>query len=225
MIPTIDYIRILISIFIENNICKTKKEIAETVCKLGQSEIEINFTTANLSYFVSQKILLVIPSSFRRRRKYKLNYCKELPSYIKQLPSFLPNKGNFRPWYGVPYSKQIKQNSRGKGGKYGISEEYYSILVSRPCKICGTEEKKRVCDHDHETGQVRDALCDSCNRNLHGIEYHINQYKECPYCYCQFDYPCFHCLSCVGGLLRKEAEWLEAAQDYLYTHDDIFVIN
>ena len=58
---------------------------------------------------------------------------------------------------------------------YGITTQQYSeILESQGggCAICGapppidTRKKHLVVDHNHETGEVRGLLCDTCNRGL-----------------------------------------------------------
>lgn len=49
--------------------------------------------------------------------------------------------------------------------RYGITEEKFWELISRPCEICNSTEG--ICiDHDHKTGQVRGALCRNCNHGL-----------------------------------------------------------
>lgn len=54
--------------------------------------------------------------------------------------------------------------------KYGLTlEEYNSLLDSQDgvCAVCGGPNKRAmVIDHDHETGEIRGLLCDSCNRGL-----------------------------------------------------------
>lgn len=55
---------------------------------------------------------------------------------------------------------------------YGITMEEYEEMardVDFSCEICGVryDKSKRLCvDHDHETGEVRGLLCNSCNRGL-----------------------------------------------------------
>lgn len=49
--------------------------------------------------------------------------------------------------------------------RFGLSLDEYRAILARGCAICGSHE--RVClDHDHATGQVRDALCVPCNSTL-----------------------------------------------------------
>lgn len=54
--------------------------------------------------------------------------------------------------------------------KYGITAEQFADMIAKQngrCAICTVPfvETPRV-DHDHETGQIRDLLCDLCNRGL-----------------------------------------------------------
>jgi hypothetical protein len=65
--------------------------------------------------------------------------------------------------------RQIKRRGRIKHS-YGLTPKDYDVLIAKPCGICGTTERRRVCDHDHKTGGVRGALCDPCNQALHFIE-------------------------------------------------------
>lgn len=52
--------------------------------------------------------------------------------------------------------------------KYKISLSEYEAVVAQDCQICGKTPAQVVmqCDHDHETGLVRGALCGPCNRVL-----------------------------------------------------------
>jgi len=55
---------------------------------------------------------------------------------------------------------------------YGITTETAANLYSSSCSICGTTEN--ICiDHCHTTGNVRGALCHSCNTG-------IGFFKDCP---------------------------------------------
>lgn len=71
------------------------------------------------------------------------------------------------------HNKSYQRNSDLKR-KYGITEETYKIMFdfqNGKCAICGKEEsatnqhglRPLVVDHNHETGEVRQLLCHSCN--------------------------------------------------------------
>ena len=49
---------------------------------------------------------------------------------------------------------------------YGISAAGFAEIVQAQdgkCGSCGETKKRLVVDHDHETGEIRGALCQSCN--------------------------------------------------------------
>jgi hypothetical protein len=53
--------------------------------------------------------------------------------------------------------------------KYGISPEDYDAMVlaqGGACAACDRTDQKLVVDHDHATGELRQLLCDRCNRIL-----------------------------------------------------------
>lgn len=72
-----------------------------------------------------------------------------------------------RRWY-EQNKERAATNARRRNArtKFGLSLEEYDAILARPCAICGTEEGKRCLDHDHGTGENRDALCDRCNLAL-----------------------------------------------------------
>jgi hypothetical protein len=49
--------------------------------------------------------------------------------------------------------------------KYGISVDDYKKLTTGCCAICGTEGKLHL-DHCHDSGNIRDGLCNGCNTGL-----------------------------------------------------------
>jgi hypothetical protein len=63
--------------------------------------------------------------------------------------------------YGVELREQPVREK-----KYGLAGEAREQLIARPCGICGTVDRERVVDHCHATGQVRGALCGTCNTGL-----------------------------------------------------------
>ena len=66
--------------------------------------------------------------------------------------------------------EKVKESSRKTKlkQKYGITESQYETMFDEQkgvCAICKTPHTRRALnvDHCHETGQVRDLLCDRCN--------------------------------------------------------------
>ena len=61
-------------------------------------------------------------------------------------------------------------NKRERLKKYNLTEEMYEDIMSRTeCEICkcSLEGKgKRHIDHDHQTGEFRGVLCNTCNPAL-----------------------------------------------------------
>ena len=52
---------------------------------------------------------------------------------------------------------------------YNITEDDYANLYgdqSGKCAICETNNVRLVIDHNHDTGKVRQLLCDNCNRGI-----------------------------------------------------------
>lgn len=62
-------------------------------------------------------------------------------------------------------AQQKVRNLRYKLKTYGLTEAAFRELMDRPCAICGVD-LDLVIDHDHETGQVRGALCRQHNAAL-----------------------------------------------------------
>ena len=50
--------------------------------------------------------------------------------------------------------------------KYGITIEEAQRIQETPCEICGDASKASVIDHNHQTGLVRGALCNTCNQGI-----------------------------------------------------------
>lgn len=67
---------------------------------------------------------------------------------------------------------QEKVRAKSVKYKYGLEWDTYQQMQHEQnglCALCGVEPATHV-DHDHLTGLVRGLLCDSCNKNLAGVE-------------------------------------------------------
>lgn len=51
---------------------------------------------------------------------------------------------------------------------YGLTVEQLADFETRPCAVCGGAGE--VIDHDHVTGEVRDVLCQGCNKAAGTLE-------------------------------------------------------
>jgi len=82
--------------------------------------------------------------------------------------------------YSHDYAKSRNQNLRTN---YGISQEEYDLMFFQQggvCAICHQPEttidgytgkpKALAVDHNHETGEMRELLCQACNHLLGWIE-------------------------------------------------------
>jgi hypothetical protein len=79
-------------------------------------------------------------------------------------------------WYRQNKEKALaRQREYNYLVKYGITVDQYHALVTHQgggCGICGRpnnsdpRRQRFGIDHDHQTGNVRGALCDNCNRGL-----------------------------------------------------------
>jgi hypothetical protein len=47
--------------------------------------------------------------------------------------------------------------------EYGLTPEQAKSIKSEGCAICGVKSGRLNIDHDHDTGEVRGALCNPCN--------------------------------------------------------------
>lgn len=92
-----------------------------------------------------------------QKATYQKEWFKKHPNYHKEW-----NRKNFD-----------KKNAKRYKWLYGITLEQYNAMFDIQkgcCAICNkhqTEFKRRLSvDHCHETGKVRQLLCDLCNRAL-----------------------------------------------------------
>ncbi len=95
------------------------------------------------------------------------------------------------------YSAQYRADGYTRNNRYmsqyNISAAEVDNMIAAQdgkCKICQVKTDVLHLDHDHETGQVRDMLCGSCNRALGLIKekesvllamiYYLNKWKWNP---------------------------------------------
>jgi hypothetical protein len=92
--------------------------------------------------------------------------------YRENNKDVLHNKSNkYREENREYFKKYFKDNGQKYLlKKYGITkEEYYNMYAEQGgrCKICGTHQselnRRFAVDHNHENGQIRSLLCNSCN--------------------------------------------------------------
>ena len=102
-----------------------------------------------------------------------MKYCKSCDSN-KPVEDF--NNCSARPDGKEFYCRECNK-AKKTCRRYGITFERYDELRSKTnCAICDaefSEESKMtrgVIDHNHETGEVRDAICQKCNITLGYIE-------------------------------------------------------
>lgn len=73
--------------------------------------------------------------------------------------------------------ERVRRGERARRGRlganykarYGIGREEVERMAREQlgaCAICGTDEKRLVVDHEHESGRKRELLCDRCNRDM-----------------------------------------------------------
>lgn len=60
---------------------------------------------------------------------------------------------------------RIKNKKANLKKKYGLTLDDFNELIKDGCRICSSHYDL-VVDHDHDTGEVRGALCRHCNSGL-----------------------------------------------------------
>ena len=74
----------------------------------------------------------------------------------------------------IAYRKKYREENKDKAKDYklkktyGISLKEYKIMLKQQnykCALCNKKKKLHV-DHDHDTGNVRELLCSTCNTKL-----------------------------------------------------------
>lgn len=68
---------------------------------------------------------------------------------------------------------KLKARIRNLKKVYGLSHEEYLAKIkdqNNKCPICSKELANGYVDHNHKTGQIRDLLCNECNRWIGFVE-------------------------------------------------------
>jgi len=99
------------------------------------------------------------PPSQRSKSSY---YCKSCRKVMRK-ESYWKNVDSER-----SYSRTNQRKLR-LVRVYNITEDDYANLYgdqSGKCAICENSNVRLVIDHNHDTGKVRQLLCDNCNRGI-----------------------------------------------------------
>lgn len=98
-----------------------------------------------------------------QRRKWQKNYIR---THLKE------RSASQKAYRESEYGKRRIKGWRLKRA-YNITVEDYDLMMSKQgnrCAVCGGHqsemERSFDVDHDHETGEIRGLLCNSCNRAL-----------------------------------------------------------
>jgi hypothetical protein len=111
-----------------------------------------------------------------KRKQYLKKYREENKDFIKKLnKEWRENNKEYiyekNKKYANGEGKHIEMCSkwRSRGIKLKPNEDWDSVylfyITCEKCEECGVDLKnvKRCLDHDHETGFIRDVLCNRCN--------------------------------------------------------------
>ena len=77
--------------------------------------------------------------------------------------------------YDTPYRRRRQAEDpnyfrrRDLKAKYGLTIEQAEAMVAAGCGVCDTSRNLQI-DHNHETGEVRGALCIRCNTLIGHLE-------------------------------------------------------
>lgn len=101
-----------------------------------------------------------------RRKDGMQTYCKDCNKAYKNENREQVNK-TIKEWYqNGGWEHNLKK-------QYGVPIGWYPKKYTEQdgqCAICSKSLDKLVVDHNHVTGQVRDLLCQECNRSLGHVE-------------------------------------------------------
>jgi hypothetical protein len=74
-----------------------------------------------------------------------------------------------RQWQRDNPEKVKQMRERSRFARYGITQDDFAQIVERQggvCAICQNGDRELVIDHCHDTGEVRGALCNKCNKGI-----------------------------------------------------------
>lgn len=99
-----------------------------------------------------------------QRNRFKRKYYAKDGKFKKQL------RENQKSFYESNPDWRRENAIRNQEKKYGLPEGRLSILLSQGCMVCGAGSSfydvELHIDHDHDTGEFRGILCESCNLAL-----------------------------------------------------------
>ena len=178
-------------------VCEKEKdslEFEETKSKFGRDRIcvDCRVRCRKRDYDHKRKLELAArESSWNGSPESNKKFCPKC-NKLKDVSFFTSLLGNIKDYCGDCRTKREKEQNlipevlkkkkdagrrRYLAKNYNITPEKYQDMLRMQnggCFLCGkTEEKNRkllAVDHDHETGEVRDLLCGTCNLLIGIIE-------------------------------------------------------
>lgn len=116
----------------------------------------------NRAYYLRNKVEIKARAMVRYRNRARTEKDRER-SHAYYLRNTARIKAYVMAW-------QKRNPERRRGYAYRIPVDEVRRLYSAPCAICGSTVRKRVIDHNHETGEVRGSLCNGCNALVSYLE-------------------------------------------------------
>lgn len=113
-------------------------------------------------------------SSFRNKSGIQKEYIQKNREKI--------NAYNRKAYHSLTPEEKKKRNRSQQVALYGLTLDQYDAMLLEQnglCALCGYPEtnpkKSNMCiDHDHNTGKVRELLCDRCNRGIGAFDDNIH---------------------------------------------------